>query len=119
VFLLLLGVLSFLKPDLVKQFLLGFVGSQRKHLIEMLVRLVIGAAFIVYAPHMHNAEIFKFFGWLLVATTVGLLLIPWQWHQHYAKHTVPQATRFIGLIGISSIAFGLFILMSIFHTDSK
>jgi hypothetical protein len=118
-FLLLLGVLSLVRPSLAKQFLLGFAGSQYKHYIEMFVRLVTGAAFITYAPHMLYAEIFKFFGWLLVATTVGLLLIPWQWHQRFAKQTVPQAVRFITLIGVSSIAFGLFILTASFLNSVK
>lgn len=105
-----LGVTAVLMPDRARRFLFGFVGSQVLHYVELFLRFAAGAAFITYAPHMLLSGVFWAFGWLLIVSTVGLLLVPWQWHQRFAHQTVPRATRYIALIGVVSLAGGGLIL---------
>ena len=108
-----LGTVSLVRPADANRFLLGFAGSARVHYVELLLRLLVGGAFIFSAPRMLFSEIFGLFGWVLVVTTVGLLLIPWRWHRLFAQRTVPAVTRYIALIGLASLALGGVILAAV------
>jgi len=108
----LLGVVALTKPAHGKRFLLGFAGSPFKHYAEMLVRLLVGGAFISHSTKMGHSVMFLGFGWLLVATTVPLMLVPWRLHRQFTEKTVPLATRYMGAIGLSSFVAGVFTLYS-------
>ena len=43
----------------------------------------------------------------------GLLLVPWRWHHHFARRAVPQALRFLPLVGTTSILLGGLVLWSV------
>lgn len=105
-----LGAASLLYPARASRFLLGFAGSPRVHYIELLLRLMVGAALIVHAPRMPYAPVFGTFGWLLVTTTAILLVAPWRWHRHFAQLAVPMALPYIALIGLASMLLGGVIL---------
>lgn len=106
VYFLVLGLMSLAVPDRASRFLLGFAGSQAKHYAEMLIRLVVGAAFVLRAPEMRFPEVFHAAGWVVIVTTACLLLVPWRWHRRFAQHSVPQALRYIRWIGVASLALG-------------
>lgn len=108
-----LAVASLLMPARANRFLLGFADSARKHYAELFVRLVVGSAFVHHAPRMLFADAFAFFGWVLLATTACLLLVPWRWHHRFAESAVPRATRHITWIGLSSLALGGLILAAV------
>jgi hypothetical protein len=108
-----LGVMSLLSPDRANRFLLGFANSAPVHYTELLLRFMIGGALVLYAPSMLFSFAFNLFGWVLVMTTAGLCLIPWQWHQRFAQKAVPRATRYISLIGVASLTIGGLILVAI------
>ena len=57
---------------------------------------------------------FSVFGWVLMVTTACLLLMPWQVHDRFAKMAVPRTTRYIVLIGLSSLALGGIMLAAVF-----
>ncbi len=101
-----LGVSALLVPARASRFLAGFAGSSRAHYLELMLRLVVGGALIVGAPRMLFPVAFSVFGWVLVVTTGGLLLVPWQWHQRFAQRTVPAATRYLAAMGLFSLALG-------------
>ena len=107
-----LGTASLIAPTFAKRFLLGFAESALVHYIELLVRLVVGVAFLINAPRMLFADGFNVFGWLLVVTSAALLLVPWQWHHRIASKSVPQALRYLTFIGLCSLAFGGFIIVA-------
>lgn len=107
-----LGAVALVAPAHASKFLLGFAGSARLHYIELGLRAVSGAAFVLHAPQMRFAEAFGVFGWVLLVTTVGLATVPWRWHRAFAERTVPYATRYVALIGFGSLVFGAFILAS-------
>lgn len=112
-FLLALGAASLLAPARASRFLLGFAGSANLHYAELALRLLAGAAFVLYAPHMRSPAAFALFGWVLLGTTAVLLLVPWQWHRRFAERAVPLFTRYIALIGVVSAAGGGAILFAV------
>ena len=112
-YLIALGAASLLAPSRATRFLLGFVSSGRVHYLELFLRLIVGAALVLHAPRMFLPGAFTFFAWMLLVTTACLLLLPWRWHQRFAQHSVPRATRYIGVIGVASLALGGFLLAAV------
>ena len=110
VFLVGLGVTSFIKPDATKAFLLAFAQTRAKHFIEMALRLIVGASMLVQSSRIEFPVVFAIFGWMLVGTTAVLILVPWRWHKAFADKTVPNAVRYISLMGIFALALGVFMI---------
>jgi len=109
-YLLALALLAFCKPQKAAKFLLGFASSASLHYVELGIRIMIGAGFVLRAPIMPFSAIFSCFGWILVTTSTCLLAVPWHWHQRFAQRAVPQALRYLKLVAISSFALGCFII---------
>ena len=105
-YLVVLGVAAFVAPDVAARFLLGHAGSAAAHYAELLVRLIVGGALLLTADSMQFPAVFSAIGWVLVATTAGLVLIPWHWHRRFAQRFVPQAVRHLKLVGAASLVFG-------------
>lgn len=112
-YLIWLGALSLIRPDRASRFLLGFATSARGHYFELLVRMLVGVAFVVEAPRLALAASFSIFGWLLVGTTAFLFLVPWQWHQRFAAIAVPHAIRNLWLVAVVSLLLGACILAAV------
>lgn len=112
-YLLALGAASLLVPTRASRFLLGFAGTRALHFTELFLRFVVGAALVLYAPHMFLSGAFNLFGWVLLVTTAVLLIIPWQWHHRFAQQVVPFFTRYVALIGLVSLAIGGLILWAV------
>lgn len=108
-----LASISLCAPARASRFLLGFAGSASTHYLELLVRLVVGGAILVRARHMLFSDVFSVFGWVLVLTTVGLLVVPWRWHQRFARLAVPYAVRHLRLLAVASFLLGGFILVAV------
>ena len=51
---------------------------------EITLRLVAGAALVVYADHTRAPEIFRIAGWFIAATSAMLYVVPRRWHARYA-----------------------------------
>ena len=113
-YLLGLAVTGLLWPQKAKAFLSSMASSALAHYVELLVRSLVGVAFILYAPHMRFAGVFLLLGWVLIVTTICLLAVPWQWHHRFASWSVPQATRYLPLLAFGSLACGAFVLVSVF-----
>lgn len=108
-----LAVVSVVLPQKGRVFLSGMASSAFAHYFEVLVRIVMGAALVIYAPLMMFASLFLVFGWVLIVTTVALLAVPWRWHHRFASWSVPYATRNMPLFGLGSLVGGVFMLSSI------
>lgn len=105
-YLLALGLLLLVAPTRGRHFLAGFAQSAVTHYVELGVRMLIGAAFIVHATRMAAATLFVLLGWVLIGTSLGLALLPWRWHARIAQRSVAMATRFTAPLGLASIALG-------------
>jgi len=114
-YLIALGAAGLFAPVRACRFLLGFAGSPLKHYSELVLRFLVGGAFVLHSPRMLFSEAFGLFGWVLLVTTAVLVLLPWRWHDRFARYAVPRATRYIMLIGVSSLVLGGLILTAVFR----
>ena len=112
-YLLALGAASLLAPSRAANFLLGFAGTPFRHFLELALRLVVGSALILLAPRMYLSAAFNLAGWVLLATTACLLLIPWRWHHRFAQRTVPLAMQHLILVGCASLVCGGLVLAAV------
>lgn len=108
-----LGIVALVSPQKAKLFLSGFAGSAFAHVLELFVRLAVGAALVSYAPHMRFPGVFSLFGWVLIGTTIILFAVPWRWHRRFAEWSVPIATRRMALFALGALAGGIFVLLSL------
>lgn len=108
-----LAAMSAFAPKKAARFLSGFASSAGAHYLEQALRIVAGAGFILFATEMRFTDAFRLFGWVLVITSTGLLVIPWQWHQRFATWAVPFATRNLKLYaaGAALLAVVIFYAM--------
>ena len=111
-YLIALAAMSLAMPARASGFLMGFASSATAHYAELLVRVVAGFAFIAQAPSAPFPRGFAVFGWLLVGTTAALFLVPWRWHQAFARRAVPQALRYLPLVAIASLLLGAAVIWS-------
>lgn len=68
---------------------------------------------MLHAPRMRFPGIFNVFGWVVVVTTLVLMMLPWHWHHRFAMWSVPLATKNMRLFGLGSLALGVFLLLSV------
>ena len=108
-----LGIASFICPANVVNFMGEFAGTLRAHLLELALRIILGVSLIHSAPGMYAPTGFRAFGWVLVATSVLLLMLPWRWHRRFARWSVPQATANLPLLGAASVVGGAFVLWAL------
>lgn len=112
-FLIGLALMMALEPALAERFLRSFASSARAHYTEQGVRLLVGAAMVAFADSMWYPERFRLFGWIILATTVGLLLIPWQWHHRFASRAMPPVYQHMRLFALGAFALGAFVLYGV------
>jgi hypothetical protein len=112
-FLIGLAVVIATMPSLAERFLRSFASSARTHYTEQGLRLLVGAALINLANSMRYPELFTVFGWLIVGTTVGLLLIPWQWHHRFSMRVMPPVFQHMKLFALGALALAAFILYGV------
>ncbi|MDX1429363.1 MAG: hypothetical protein R3282_03700 [Rhodothermales bacterium] len=108
-----LGVGSFVARERAGRFLMSFAGSARAHYTELVVRLFVGGAILLRAQAMLFPRAFVVFGWVILITTICLFAIPWRWHHRFAQKVVPPAVRHVRLVGVASMLMGTFILIAL------
>ena len=67
-YLLVLGGVAFFAPSRASRFLLGFASSLAAHLLELALRMIAGAAFVLSAHHLWLSVGFSIFGWVLASS---------------------------------------------------
>lgn len=114
-FLIGLACIAFAKPVIAERFFMSFASSARTHYTEQAFRLLIGASIVVLSPAMWQANLFRITGWLIVISTVGLLLTPWRWHHRFGQQVLPRLVRNLRLYAVALIAFGIILLLGVFY----
>jgi len=99
-----------LRPSLAEQFLRSFASSGRAHYTEQGLRLLVGTAMVNFAGLMWYPELFALFGWLIVVTSIALLLVPWRWHQRLGTWVIPLTIRYMRLYALGAVALAAFVL---------
>ncbi len=114
-YLLSLAFAIWFKPNLAKRFLGGLVHSAGAHYLEVFLRLVVGLALLQAGPQLLFAPFLQGLGWVLLLTTLVLLVLPWRWHQRFAQWSVPKALPYLGWIALASLAGGLLIIVALIY----
>jgi hypothetical protein len=114
-FLIGLAVVIAAAPPLAERFLRSFASSAPAHCTEQGLRLLVGAAIVNYASSMWRPALFELFGWLILVSTVGLLLTPWRWHHRFGARVMPVVIRHMRLFALGAFALGAFILYGVSH----
>ena len=115
IFLIGLAIVIVMKPQRAKQFLSSYASSARAHYTEQIARLIVGISIVVLAPSMWYSNLFNLFGWILIVTTIGLLLIPWQWHHKFGEWAIPLTLRYMKFYALGAFLLGALILYSLYR----
>jgi uncharacterized protein YjeT (DUF2065 family) len=118
-FLISLALVIAIRPSLGERFLRSFASSAPAHYTEQALRLLLGAGIVNFSSSMWHPELFKLFGWLIVVTTIGLLLTPWQWHRTFAAWVMPHVIRRMRLFALGACALGAFVLYGVSRAASS
>lgn len=113
VYLVVFGLAAWMAPDRTGRYLLAFAGTPRLHWVELLLRAVAGAAFVVLSPGVEYSSAFLAVGWVLLLSTAGLVLVPWHWHRRFAQQSVPRALEHLPLVGAASVMAGALIVFAL------
>jgi hypothetical protein len=118
--LFLIGVtgIVFAKPALAERFFMTFASSARAHYVEQAFRLLIGASLVVLSPAMWQTNMFRLIGWVIVVSSIGLILIPWRWHHRFGQLVLPMVVRHMRLYAVGLFAFGALLLYGVFSVGS-
>ena len=111
-FLIALGLAALIRPRLAQRFFLGFAATPSKHYAELLVRVMIGAALVFAAPRLVASTVFTVAGWVLLATTIVMLAMPWRLPRDFVQRAVPKALAYLPAIGVVSLAAGVALVWS-------
>lgn len=103
-------------PPRAERFLLSFANTARAHYTEQALRLLVGLALVASASSLRFPGLFTLFGWIMVATTLVLLLMPWHWHHHFAGRVMPPVIRQMRVLALGAFALGVFVLYSLLPT---
>jgi hypothetical protein len=104
-YLIVLGLLVFIRPVIVHRFFEGFVSSNRINFLEAALRLLVGLAFMAVSPETKLPIIFFWFGAVLAATAIPMMFL-YKLHKRQAVWAIPFAKRILPLMGVSAIALG-------------
>ena len=118
-FLIGLTAIVFAKPALAERFFMSFASSARAHYVEQAFRLLIGASLVVLSPAMWQTNMFRLIGWVIVVSSIGLILIPWRWHHRFGQLVLPMVVRHMRLYAVGLFAFGALLLYGVFSVGSQ
>jgi hypothetical protein len=106
IFMIGLAIGIVIKPQRAEQFLSSYASSARTHYTEQIARLTVGVGFVILATHMRYSNLFNLFGWILIFTTIGLLLMPWQWHHKFGEWAIPLTLRYMKFYALGAFILG-------------
>ena len=113
-FLMVMGILCFIRPIPIQHFFDLFAATKKAHFIEQTIRLMVGLSLIHFATVMNYTGLFQLFGWLIVITSLLLILLPWQWHHQFAIRVIPKVKRHLKIYGLLSMLLSVLILSGSF-----
>ena len=116
-FLVGLATMVFARPAVVERFLMSFASSARAHYVEQAFRFLIGASLVVLSPAMWQPHVFRFVGWIIAGTAVGLMLLPWRWHHRFRQRVLPIVVRRLRVYAVGLLAFGTLLLYGVFFSE--
>ncbi|MDT0605265.1 hypothetical protein [Thalassotalea castellviae] len=111
-----LSVFMIIKPDYWSDAIIKFSKMTYFHWFEVLSRFIFGCVFLYYHQSTQSPLLFNFLGYLLIAVSIGLLIVGENNHQRFALWSAHKFRKIFRPAGFLSFAFGLYIFyISINH----
>lgn len=108
------GALMAAKPRVALRYLGKAASTYFINYAEITLRLIAGLALALYAEFSKFPEIFRIFGWFVVATSGILYFVPRAWHARYARWWTEKLTApIVRLFAPVSIAAGAFLIYGV------
>lgn len=113
VYLVGLGLLILLKPEMARAFLGGFASNLLVNTLEAVMRALAGLALIGVSPDSRFPLVLFVAGAFLVFSAIPMLLLPGV-HRRFAKWAVPFALRIMPVYGVVSFLMAGALVWAVF-----
>jgi hypothetical protein len=114
IFLIGVGLLMLLKPEKAREYLKKAGSTNLINYSEITIRMIPAAGLILYSEFSKFPEVFKYFGWFMIGTSIILYFVPRRLHHRYsllcADILKPQLIR---VTSPFSMLFGVAIIYSV------
>ena len=114
-YLISLSIIAFWNKKIAVNYFSSFASSARAHYLEQILRLIVGMSMLSFSKSMLYARFFEMFAWIIILSTVLLMLIPWTWHNKLGKRVIPLTIQNLKFYAVSASIFGIFILYCVIH----
>jgi hypothetical protein len=109
-YLISLLIITILNKKVAVSYFSSFASSARAHYLEQILRLIVGMSMLAFSKSMLYGQFFEIFAWIIILSTIVLILIPWTWHNKLGKWVIPLTIRNLKFYAVSASIFGVFIL---------
>ena len=114
-YLISLVVITIFNKTIAVSYFSSFASSARAHYLEQILRLIVGMSMLSFSKSMLYARFFELFAWIIILSTIVLILIPWTWHNKLGKRVIPLTIRNLKFYAVSASIFGVFILYCVIN----
>jgi len=90
-----------------------FASTRRAHFVEQGIRILVGISLMLYSSESAAPMAFHLFGGVLIATSVGLMILPWRLHKRFADKVIPVVIRFLRVYAAFSALLGAALLYGV------
>lgn len=108
-YLIALGGVAIAAPAKAQRFLGGFAQTQSANLVEAVLRLLAGLAFMGSSQSLRQPELAFWIGAFLSASAIVLALL-FPFHKKFASWAVPFSQRHLRLIALGALLLGAFVV---------
>ena len=113
IFLIGVGVLMLLKPTTAREYLRKAGSTNLINYAEITIRLIPATALVLYAEHSKFPDIYTYFGWFMIVTSLVLYVVPRKLHHNYALRSAEILTPgLIRVVSPFSLLFGCAVIYS-------
>ena len=114
IFIILVGFLMLFRPKKVIQILRKMASTNLINYTEITLRLIPASAMIIYADFAKYPNVFKFYGWIMLITTLVLFFIPRTIHHNFSLKIADNFKPFyFQLISPFSFLIGTFLIYAV------
>ena len=114
IFIIGVGFLMLFNPEKARYFLRQAGSTNLINYTEITLRMLPAAALILFSEFSKFPEIFKFFGWFMIGTSIILYVVPRKLHHGYAMKCADiLKPNLVRIIAPFSMLFGVLILYAV------
>jgi len=113
IFVILAGIVLLVRPDYIISHFTKYGDSFNLHFFAVLVRIILGVAFVIGASGSKYPLIMQIFGWLTISAALVLSVIGRENFKSLIKWTTKITPLFQRLMGFFAILFGCFFIYGV------